>query len=131
MDPSPGLTQDLENTKEKLRTFARDELGKDLFVFERAIPTRGGYHAHVNCIPIDKGLGPQLRTEMMKFAAASNEGRGFQLREIQSSDVSIHTILSNANEDGELNGYFYAEIPYGDNDIKRFLYIMNDGQRGN
>lgn len=131
MDPSPGLSQDLENTKDKLRTFARDELGKDLFVFERAIPTRGGYHAHVNCIPIDKGLGPQLRTEMMKFAAASNEGRGFQLREIQSADLSINSILSNANEDGDLNGYFYAEIPFGDNDIKRFVYIMNSSQRDN
>lgn len=124
LDPTPGAVADLEEAKEKLRKYAREELDKDLFVFERAIPTRGGYHAHINCIPVDRGLGSKIRTTMLSLAA----GAGFtgtgnkELRELQNPDISITTILKNTDED-ELVGYFYAEVPFGDNgDIKRFLY---------
>lgn len=130
MDPSKEAILDLQQTKSKLLKFAKEALGKELFVFERAIPTKGGYHAHVNCIPIEKGIGPKLFSEMMRFAAASNEGRGFKLRELQNPDVSISSILMNANESGDLHGYFYAEIPFGDDSSKRLLYTMENTHLG-
>jgi hypothetical protein len=130
LDPTPGAIADLEAAKEKLRKYALEELDSDLFVFERAIPTRGGYHAHINCIPIPKGLGSKIRTSMLSAAAMTNRGSGFELRELQNPDISVTNILKNADEDG-LVGYFYAEVPFGENgDIKRFLYSALDQGNG-
>jgi hypothetical protein len=126
LDPTPGAIADLEAAKEKLRKYALEELESDLFVFERAIPTRGGYHAHINCIPIAKGLGAKIRTTMLSAAAMTNRGNGFELRELQNPDISVTNILKNADDDG-LVGYFYAEVPFGENgEIKRFLYTALD-----
>ena len=131
LDPAPGAVEDLEQAKERLRKYANEDLDKDLFVFERAIPTRGGYHAHINCIPVDRGLGSKIRTNILSLAAATNRGSGFQLRELQNPDIGIASILKNADED-ELLGYFYAEVPFGNNgEVKRFLYTaLDEGNSG-
>ena len=123
LDPTPGVVQEVEETKEKLRKHASEKLQKDLLVFERAIPTKGGYHAHINCIPIDKGLGPQIRATMLAMAnTKSKHGNGFNMREIQNPDISIATLLKNEDD---LDGYFYIEIPFGGEEVKRFLYKFN------
>jgi hypothetical protein len=128
LDPTPGVIPDIEKAKEKLRAYAREELNMDLFVFERAIPTRGGYHAHINCIPIEKGSGCKIIPTMLSLAASSNHGNGFELREIQNTDLSVTNILKNADED-ELVGYFYAEVPVGgDGVLKRYLYMALEGE---
>lgn len=132
LDPTPGAVADVEEAKAKLRKFANEELDKDLFVFERAIPTRGGYHAHINCVPVDRGLGSKIRTTMLSMAAGAGFSGDRELRELQNPDISITSILKNADED-ELVGYFYAEIPFGENgDVKRFLYTaLNQDDRVN
>ncbi len=128
-DPSPGVVQEIEETKEKLRLHAKDILQKDLLVYERAIPTKGGYHAHVNCIPIEKGLGTKIRETMTSMAnAKSKYGDGFELREIQNPDISITSILRNEDD---LDGYFYIEVPFGGAEIKRFLYKYKKSQNTN
>lgn len=125
VDPTAGAVSDLELSKNKLRKFANEELDCDLFVFERAIPTRGGYHAHVNCIPIKKGLGKEIMKTMLSQAATTNGGSGFELRELQNPDISVSSILHNAED--ELTGYFYVEVPFGnDGEIKRYLYTALD-----
>ena len=128
LDPTPGAVEDLEEAKDKLRKYASEELDKDLFVFERAIPTRGGYHAHINCIPVDRGLGSKIRTTMLSLAAGTNRGSGFELRELQNPDISVTNILKNEDD---LVGYFYAEVPFGERgDVKRFLYTAVDQGNG-
>lgn len=125
LDPSPGVIADLEKAKEKLRTYARDELNMDLFVFERAFPTRGGYHAHINCIPIEKGLGSKVIATMLNLASSRNHGNGFELRELQNPDFSVTNILKNADEENLL-GYFYAEVSLTEGNLKRYLYMALD-----
>ena len=131
LDPTPGATADLEKAKDNLRKYASDELDKDLFVFERAIPTRGGYHAHINCIPVERGLGSKIRSTMLSMAASA----GFvaetkEFRELQNPDISVTSILKNSDED-ELGGYFYAEVPFGENgDFKRFIYTSVEKEGG-
>ncbi len=116
-----SVVQEIEETKEMLRRHANDKLDKDLLVFERAIPTKGGYHAHINCIPIERGLGSKIKATMMSMAASKSKfGSGFEVREIQNPDISITALLKN---DDDLDGYFYIEIPFdGREQIKRFLY---------
>mmetsp|Transcript_907 Transcript_907/g.1403 ORF Transcript_907/g.1403 Transcript_907/m.1403 type:complete len:766 (-) Transcript_907:89-2386(-) len=122
LDPDPRVVAEIEEMKAKIRMHAQTVLKKDLFVFERAIPTKGGYHAHVNCIPIERGLGQKLRSTMVSMAATKSKNyNGFELREIQNPDINTTTILRN---DDDLDGYFYAEIFEG-NDTKRFLYKLN------
>jgi hypothetical protein len=128
LDPNPSVVAEIEDTKDKIRKHANTVLDQDLFVFERAIPTKGGYHAHVNCIPIDRNLGTKIRSTMLSMAAAQSKyGDGFELREIQNPEMSVNTILKN---DDELDGYFYAEIPFGPNDVKRYLYKYNAKNTG-
>ena len=43
-----GLTAEAEQLKTILKKFAKDVLQKDLLIYERAIPTKGGYQ----CVPI-------------------------------------------------------------------------------
>ncbi len=122
LDPDNRVVAEIEDIKEKIRMHAKTVLEKDLFVFERAIPTKGGYHAHINCIPIERGLGQKLRSTMVSMAATkSKHCNGFELREIQNPDIKTTTLLRN---DDDLDGYFYAEIFEG-NDVKRFLYKFN------
>lgn len=125
LDPSPGVEDEVRQALSQLRRHASGVLGKDLFVFERAIPTRGGYHAHINCIPVERGLGPKLQSIMMAMAT---RGDGFDLREIQNDNISLATILRNADDDEALIGYFYAEIPLGEcGAVKRLLYKAKGG----
>lgn len=122
LDPDPRVVKEIENIKENIRMHANTVLKKDLFVFERAIPTKGGYHAHINCIPIERGLGKKIRSTMLSMAASkSKHYNGFEMREIQNPDIKTTTILRN---DDDLDGYFYAEIFEG-SDVKRFLYKVN------
>jgi diadenosine tetraphosphate (Ap4A) HIT family hydrolase len=47
---NPRVAQEMEELKKALRKHAAQVYDQsDLFVFERAIQTRGGYHAHVHC----------------------------------------------------------------------------------
>ncbi len=131
LDPTPGAVAEVVEAISKLRAYAHTELGKDLFVFERAIPTRGGYHAHINCIPVDKGIGANIRNTMFTLANSHrdprNDNAAIELRELQNPEISVTSLLKNAEGDG-LTGYFYCEIPFGDdgNEFKRFLYTAVD-----
>jgi len=108
------LSPEIESVKSKLRLHARTVLNKDLFVFERCIATKGGYHTHVQCIPVDANSGPTIQSKMLDMASRV----GFQLKEI-TSDLGL-----NALEDDWSDGYFYAEIPLpgGGDEFRRFIY---------
>lgn len=100
----------------------------DMFVFERAIQTKGGYHTHVQCVPIPKHLGTKLQATMMAQARKI----GIPLREI-SSDLGMTALVSNDGSDKKENvGYFFAEIRSvsivgGAPRIQRFLYNASQG----
>ena len=115
---SKKLAGEMELVKSKLRSHARTMLQKDLFVFERCIQTKGGYHTHVQCIPVDTGSGPAIQSKMLAMAAKA----GFQLREI-TSELSL-----NALEEDWADGYFYVEIPLpGEGgEYRRFIYRAGD-----
>lgn len=84
---------------DKLQAHASKTYDYDLLVFERAMETKGGYHTHVNCVPIPRDCTTKLQATMMAHAKAS----GFDLRNIQS-DLTMASMIS--TEDS----YFYAEI---------------------
>ncbi|KAL7472403.1 hypothetical protein ACHAXS_012810 [Conticribra weissflogii] len=117
------IAPEIESVKSKLRIHARTVLQKDLFVFERCIETKGGYHTHVQCIPVDADSGPAIQSKMLEMAIRA----GFQLKEI-TSDLGL-----NALEDDWSNGYFYAEIPLpgGGNEFRRFIYRAGEGGGAN
>lgn len=117
------LAPEMESVKAKLRLHARTELQKDLFVFERCIQTKGGYHTHVQCIPVDADSGPTIQSKMLDMASRA----GFQLKEI-TSDLGL-----NALEDDWSDGYFYAEIPLpgGGDEFRRFIYRAGSGDGNN
>jgi hypothetical protein len=120
LDPN---ADEIEETIAKIRQHASTKLEKDLYVFERAIPTKQGYHSHVNCVPIERGMGQKIRDTMLSIAATKCKfGNGFELCEIQNPDISINTVLKNSDN---LDGYFYAEIPFFGGDNKRLLYKYN------
>ncbi|KAL7560251.1 hypothetical protein ACA910_015471 [Epithemia clementina (nom. ined.)] len=128
------VADEMENIKAKLYQHAAAVYDMDMFVFERAIRTRGGYHTHVQCVPIAKGLGTKLHATMMTQARKI----GIPLREI-SSDLGMTALVrnhdDNDDDDGnaknskakENSGYFYAEIVSSSTSSstpqrKRFLY---------
>lgn len=106
---------------DRLAQHASEIYNCDLFVFERAMETKGGYHSHVNCVPIPRNKSGdtndsvvmQLQTTMMAHAKAS----GFKLRPIQS-DLGTEAVLSTKTSDSQ---YFYAEIRTP-RQAYRFLY---------
>ena len=114
----PDALDELERLKEGLRQHA---LSQDcqLFVFERAIATRGGYHTHLQCIPVpmDK-CGMKLQATLL--AQAKHAGMT-TMREM-ASDLAVSAVLR--DEESKTDGYFYAEVPFGTNkaSYKRFLY---------
>jgi hypothetical protein len=116
------LAPEMEFVKTKLRTHARTVLQKDLFVFERSIQTKGGYHTHVQCIPVDAGSGPAIQSKMLEMSLKA----GFQLREI-TSELSL-----NALEEDWKDGYFYVEVPLpgGVDEFRRFIYRSGDASGG-
>lgn len=117
-----AVATELEELKQRLRRHAASAYECDLFVFERAIQTKGGYHTHVQCVPVQKQLGLKLQTTMLIQAKKC----GMDLREV-NSDVALSAILSDSDDD---DGYFYAEIPVSGMDFKRFLYRSRSGGGG-
>jgi diadenosine tetraphosphate (Ap4A) HIT family hydrolase len=97
-----------------LQQHANHVYDRDLLVFERAMETKGGYHTHVQCVPIPKDSTTRLQATMMAHAKAS----GFDLRHIQS-DLTIKSMIS--SEDS----YFCAEI-LTPTQKHRFLYKRNE-----
>jgi len=114
------IAPEMESVKAKLRAHARTALQKDLFVFERCIQTRGGYHTHVQCVPVDAGSGPTIQSKMLEMAS----GHGFKLKEI-TSDLGL-----NALEDDWSAGYFYAEIPLPGEGVEFRQFIYRAGAEG-
>lgn len=115
----PIVAQEMENLKAKLRQHASINYDSDLFVFERAIQTTGGYHTHVQCVPVPRALGLKLQSALL----AQCRKFGIDIREI-NTDVALHAILSGNDDDQRQSdgGYFYAEIPMLGRQVKRFLY---------
>jgi hypothetical protein len=99
-----------------LADHASQAYDSDLFIFERAMETKGGYHSHVNVVPIPRtdNTPLHLQTTMMAHASAS----GFQLRSIES-DLGISALIQ--GDLGDAAQYFYAEIRTRQQS-HRFLY---------
>jgi len=106
--------------KDKLRRHAKQQ-GKELFVWERAIETKGGLHSHVQCVPI-----PREKARGISSLVDKAGGRlGLGLKEIRN-DVSLKAIL-----DGEgKGGYFYLEIPDGAGGVKKMVSSYEPGDEG-
>jgi diadenosine tetraphosphate (Ap4A) HIT family hydrolase len=113
---SADMVEEVNELKKRLAEHASEQYDCDLFVWERAIQTKGGYHTHVQCVPIARDLKLKLEATLQALAKKT----GFVLREI-NSDLGIKaTLLS--GQDEESDGYFYAEIMAGGGkDSKRFL----------
>ena len=116
------IESEIDSIKSKLRKHARAALQKDLFIFERSIQTKGGYHPHIQCIPVDAGLGPKIQSKMLEMASRS----GFKLKEI-TGEIPLSSL-----DDDWSEGYFYAEVPLpgGGDDYRRYLYRVADGGNG-
>jgi len=115
------VSDEVDSLKAELRRHADEVYDHDLFVFERAIMTKGGYHTHVQCIPVPRQLGLKLQTTMLRQAAAAK----FDIREINSDVASLSVLGANKTGDddtGVASGYFYAEIPISGKSYRRFLY---------
>jgi hypothetical protein len=115
----PAVMVEMDDLKKKLRQHASDVYNMDLFCFERAIQTKGGYHTHVQCVPVPKNTGARLKATLVAMARSS----GFSLREL-NSDLGLAAV---ADGDG---GYFYAEVPVASassGDFQRFLYRADSG----
>jgi diadenosine tetraphosphate (Ap4A) HIT family hydrolase len=104
------LNQEWVGLLEKVQEHASSTYDADLFVFERAMATRGGYHTHIQCVPIPRDASTRLQSTMMAHAKAS----GFELRPIQS-DLGVKAIIE------KNDSYFYAEIRTRMH-VHRFLY---------
>mmetsp|Transcript_15460 Transcript_15460/g.31847 ORF Transcript_15460/g.31847 Transcript_15460/m.31847 type:complete len:815 (-) Transcript_15460:13-2457(-) len=117
-----SASKEVEQLKEKLIKHAKSE-GKELFVFERNIETKGGYHPHVQCIPMSKEHAKKL-SEVVRFALTRS---GINMREVQN-DIGVKTIINNL-EEGE--GYFYMEVPTVNGEPKRMIYVHQRGDKFN
>jgi len=117
-----GIAEEMDELKAQLRKHAHDVYQKNMFVFERAIQTKGGYHTHIQCIPIEKDLSTtKLEATMMGMAKSIP---GFDLKEI-NSDLALSGIIQGSDDDDDDDmdgGYFYAEVPVSATEFKRFLY---------
>lgn len=112
-----SVAREVDLLTERLRQHASDVYGMDLFVFERAIQTKGGYHTHVQCIPIERGLGMKLQATMIALAKSTPK---FDLKEL-NSDLALAAMASD-DDDEDSGGYFYAQVPISSKETKRFLY---------
>jgi Protein similar to CwfJ C-terminus 1 len=115
-----SLSEEMDDIKQKLRLHALETYDREVMVFERAISTSGGYHTHVQCVPVPRGLGSKI--ELTLKAQAAKNGIHPQLREI-TGDLPMSAVLRSS--DGQDDGYFYVEVPGGIGgykDVKRFLY---------
>lgn len=107
------LSDEMDKIKAGLREHTSQEYDMDLFCFERAIQTKGGYHTHVQCIPVPRQRGAELRATMV----AQGRKADADIREL-TSDLGLAAVLGDDGEDG----YFYAEIPVSASESRRFLY---------
>jgi diadenosine tetraphosphate (Ap4A) HIT family hydrolase len=108
------LSEEMDKLKAALREHASKEYDMDLFIFERAMQTKGGYHTHVQCVPVPRQKGMEIRATMVAQARRSNA----DIREI-TSDLGVAAVIGSSEDD---RGYFYAEIPVSSSDYRRFLY---------
>ena len=104
------LDQEWVKLVKKVQEHASLTYDMDLFLFERCMKTRGGYHTHIQCVPVPRDSSIRLQTTMMAHAKAS----GFDLRAIQS-DIGVKAIIEKDDS------YFYSEIRTG-TQVHRFLY---------
>lgn len=111
---SEETAEEIENVKRQFREYVGTKYDSDLFVYERAIQTKGGYHTHVQCIPVPRGSGPKIETTMLAQARRA----GMEVIEL-NSDLSPRSVLT--GEDCE-EGYFYAEFSSLSGELKRFIY---------
>jgi len=104
------------------RNFTRSTLSKELFVFERAFQTKGGYHSHVQCIPVDSTAAKNLHSILIGSASKLQ----ISFKEV-TSDFGLRTVISalTDNEERKNIEYFYAEVPFGGS-FKRYVYIRSD-----
>lgn len=103
------LQDEIADLKQRLYRHAKEKYQCELFVWERAIQTKGGYHTHLQCVPVAPDIVVPLQATIVALARKA----GFALREI-NSDLGLQA-LSDTEE-----GYFYAEIM--SRDTKRFLH---------
>merc|ERR1712238_119137 len=126
-DPNLNAIIEVKQTILSLKKHASQILKKDLFVFERAIPTKGGYHAHVNSIPIPKGMGLKIRCEMLKMAHSC----GFTLEHVSTTTNKEEEKNKKEENDDVFRkeevtaGYFYVEIQIDDDKCERYLYTVS------
>ena len=120
----PMIADEMDLLKQRLRQHASAVYDKELFVFERAIQTKGGYHTHVQCIPVPRGSGMNLQATLLAMAKAAG---GFELREI-NSDLGLAAFANSSKGDEDL-GYFYAEVPTSAKEYKRFIYKADASAR--
>ncbi len=110
--------EEVEVFKEQLRRHAKEELGQRLFIFERAIQTKGGYHTHIQCIPLEQEQVNRLYNNLMVMSKEA----GFELKELKASESVMPEIIE--KEAGYESGYFYAEIPvFGEATQRRFICL--------
>ena len=100
---------------DKVQEHASKVYNMDLFVFERSMETRGGYHTHVQCVPVPRDSSTRLETVMVAHAKSC----GFDFRRIES-DLGMGAIIQ------KNDSYFYAEIRTRTNQQK-FLYRCEAG----
>lgn len=93
--------EEMDSIIGKLRQHAKKEYGMDLFVFERAIQTKGGYHTHVQCIPVEPSLSVRLHATIKAQASKLN----ITFQEL-NTDLPIQSVLDDAD------CYFYAHLPH-------------------
>jgi hypothetical protein len=108
---------EVNDYKVRLRRHAAAE-GHALFVFERAIETKGGLHPHVNAVP----MKPEHADKLMTTARSAVQRLGLTMREVQN-DIGVKAIISDL---GPHCGYFYMEIPrgpVGSDDVVRVIII--------
>jgi diadenosine tetraphosphate (Ap4A) HIT family hydrolase len=109
-----SLQEELADLKQRLYRHAKEQYQCDLFVWERAIQTKGGYHTHLQCVPVAPDMALQLSATITALAKKS----GFALREI-NSDLGLQALTQ--------EGYFYAEII--STHTKRFLHPAEESSR--
>ncbi|GMH58485.1 hypothetical protein TrST_g1026 [Triparma strigata] len=90
--------------------------GQDIVVFERNIGTKGGYHPHVQCIPVKKG------TKVDTTFNGAVRRLGIRIKEIQNGGVGVKTIVDGSD-------YFYFECQVG-SEAKRYVYVREADDRG-
>jgi diadenosine tetraphosphate (Ap4A) HIT family hydrolase len=110
-----NLSEEWLELVDKLQLHASQAYDADLFVFERSMETKGGYHTHVQVVPVPRDSITNLQTTMLAHAKAS----GFDLRPIQS-DLGVKAMMSKDDS------YFYAEIRTQSQNF-RFFYRHEAG----